>query len=74
MTYKTLLLVIMALLISKPLFAICQKHIFPPFTASGPSNFYSMFGRLIWEADAMAARELVIAVYENYENWTVQNL
>ena len=64
----------MKLLISKPLFAICQKHIFSPFTVFDPSNFYSMSVRLGSEAGIMAARELVIVVSQNYENWTVQNL
>ena len=74
MTYKPLLLVIMPLLINKPLFAICQKRIFFPFTESDPSNFYSMSVRLIREGDVMAGREPVIVDYQNYENWTVQNL
>ena len=64
----------MALLIRKPLFAICQKRIFFHFAVFGDYNFYSMSVRLIGEADAMAVRELVIAVHQNYEKWTVQNL
>ena len=54
MTYKTLLLVKLVLLISKALFAIGQKRFFFHFAAFGDYNFCSMLVRVLMEAGKMA--------------------
>ena len=64
----------MKLLISKPLFAICQKRIFYHFTAFHPSNFYSMSVRFIKEAAIMADRGVGCILLQIYQYWTVYNL
>ena len=55
----------MVLLISKPLFAICEKHIFFPFMVFGAYNFRSMSVRLIREAGIMADRGAVFVLSPN---------
>ena len=74
MIYNIFTLIKLALLVSKSLFAIYQKRIFFHFAAFGDHNFCSMSVRGTSQAGNMAARELVIVVSQNYENWTVQNL
>ena len=74
MTNWTILYVIMVLLISKPLFAICQKPIFGAFAQFHGLNFCSMSTGLDWETRRIVGRGVDYLVSQNYENWTVQNL
>ena len=64
----------MMLLMTKPLFAICQKLIIFRFAQYDPSNSCSMSVRLLKEVFVMILRELVIALFPNYENWLVYKL
>ena len=64
----------MMLLMTKPLFAICQKLIIFRFTQYDPSNSCSMSVRLLKDVFVMILRELIIALFPNYENRLVQKL
>ena len=62
------------LLISKPLFAICQNCIIFHFTPSEPSNIWSMSVRRLWRVYVMILRGGGVAQFQNYENRLIQNL
>ena len=64
----------MMLLMSKPLFAICQKCIIFRFTPNDSSNSCSMSVRLFKHMFVMIVRGVVIADLQNYGNRSVQNL
>ena len=64
----------MMLLMTKPLFAICQKLIIFRFTRYDPSNSCSMSVRLLKQVFVMILRGVFIALFQNYGNQSVQNL
>ena len=64
----------MMLLMTKPLFAICQKLIIFRFTQYDPSNSCSMSVRLLRQMFVMILRGVDETLLQNFENWSVHNL